>query len=162
MQIKNIIGGCFIVVIGLILSACGDKQKSDQAQHYVKQIKQEAASKKQVKPTLPVIKKERYQQIRSRSPFEQSYTKKQKQAHPDTILNNYSLESLKLIGILIKSGKKWAIITTPDGKIVKVTKGSRVGSHHNLVTKITNSQILFVEDDNPDKPETTLTIQESK
>lgn len=81
-----------------------------------------------------------------RDPFELPELVKNKKQYPNTILPDQSLDSLKVIGIIMQDGEEWAIVRTSKGETMKLTKGIRVGLQSALLTKIEPEQVIFMEE----------------
>jgi type IV pilus assembly protein PilP len=64
---------------------------------------------------------------------------------PKEPLEAYSLETLKLVGMLSKQGAMHAVIKTPENAIYHVRKGNYVGQDFGLVTQITESDVTLRE-----------------
>lgn len=84
---------------------------------------------------------------------------------PKEPLEAYSLESLKMVGVIRKGGTVHAIIATPDKTIYHVRPGNYMGQNFGLITQVTDSDITLkeiVQDSAGDWVErtSTLTLQE--
>lgn len=64
---------------------------------------------------------------------------------PKEPLEAFSLETLKLVGMLSKQGAMHAVIKTPENAIYHVHKGNYVGQDFGLVTQITESDVTLRE-----------------
>lgn len=60
-------------------------------------------------------------------------------------LENFPLDSLRMIGILLEQGKQWALILAPDGKTYQVTIGSHIGQNYGRVVTISANAIEIKE-----------------
>ena len=84
---------------------------------------------------------------------------------PKEPLEAFSLETLKMVGVLARQGVIHAVVKTPDNAIYHVKKGNYVGQNFGLVTQIDDSQITLreiVQDSAGDWSEraSTLNLQE--
>lgn len=84
---------------------------------------------------------------------------------PKEPLENFSLETLKMVGALSKKGVMHAVIRTPDNAIYHVRKGNYVGQNFGLITQIGDSEVSLreiVQDSAGDWSEriSTLILQE--
>lgn len=84
---------------------------------------------------------------------------------PKEPLETFSLETLKMVGLLARQGIIHAVVKTPDNAIYHVKKGNYVGQNFGLVTQIDDSQITLreiVQDSAGDWSEraSTLNLQE--
>jgi len=60
-------------------------------------------------------------------------------------LLQYSLSSLHIVGIMEKSGKYYAMVSTPNGRSYIVTEGSIMGVNRARITDITENSIVLSE-----------------
>ena len=84
---------------------------------------------------------------------------------PKEPLEAYSLETLKMVGVVTDKGRTHAVVSTPDKSIYHVHVGNYMGQNFGLITKITESEIdlkEIVQDSAGDWTERTsaLTLQE--
>jgi len=84
---------------------------------------------------------------------------------PKEPLEAFSLETLKMVGMLSKQGVIHAVIKTPDNAIYHVRKGNYVGQNFGLITQIGDSEVSLreiVQDSAGDWSErsSTLILQE--
>jgi type IV pilus assembly protein PilP len=64
---------------------------------------------------------------------------------PREHLEQFPLDSLRMVGRLDQSDGTWALIRSPDRVIHRVTVGNHLGQNHGLITAIGESQIELVE-----------------
>lgn len=86
-------------------------------------------------------------------------------ARPKEPLEAYSLETLKMVGIIGKKGRLNAVVATPERGIYHVHAGNYMGQNFGLISKITDTEITLkevVQDSAGDWAErtSTLTLQE--
>jgi type IV pilus assembly protein PilP len=84
---------------------------------------------------------------------------------PKEPLEAFSLETLKMVGVLSKQGVIHAVIKTPDNAIYHVKKGNYVGQNFGLITQISDGEVTLreiVQDSAGDWSEriSTLILQE--
>ena len=80
---------------------------------------------------------------------------------PKEPLEAFSLETLKMVGMVSKQGVVHAVIKTPDNAVYHVRKGNYVGQNFGLVTQITDSEVSLreiVQDSAGDWSERTSTL----
>jgi len=80
---------------------------------------------------------------------------------PKEPLEAFSLETLKMVGVLARQGVIHAVVKTPDNAIYHVKKGNYAGQNFGLVTQIDDSQITLreiVQDSAGDWSERTSTL----
>lgn len=106
-------------------------------------------------PTTPA---QQYQAQSQRNPFEHPKAgARPKSFHPNAILTNHSVNSLKLIGTITQGNRIWAMVVTPKGDMIRITVGNRVGNNYALVTQITENKVKFRV--NPDGKGNAQTIE---
>ena len=82
-------------------------------------------------------------------------------SRPREPLEAFSLETLKMVGMLSNKGVIHAVIRTPDNAIYHVKKGNYVGQNFGLVTQISDSEVTLreiVQDSGGDWSERTSTL----
>ena len=80
---------------------------------------------------------------------------------PKEPLEAFSLETLKMVGMVSRQGVVHAVIKTPDNAIYHVRKGNYVGQNFGLITQITDSEVSLreiVQDSAGDWSERTSTL----
>jgi len=80
---------------------------------------------------------------------------------PKEPLEAYSLETLKMVGMLSRQGVVHAVIKTPDNTIYHVRKGNYVGQNFGLITQIKDGEVTLreiVQDSAGDWSERTSTL----
>lgn len=60
-------------------------------------------------------------------------------------LEDYPLDSLKMVGTLSKGKQAWGIIQTTDGAVYRVQKGNHLGQNFGRITRVTDDKIDIVE-----------------
>ncbi|AVI61261.1 pilus assembly protein PilP [Halomonas sp. GFAJ-1] len=60
-------------------------------------------------------------------------------------LEQFQLQSLRLVGTLGMGGQRVALIASPDGKVTSVRVGNYLGSNHGRITLISSQEITLVE-----------------
>ena len=80
---------------------------------------------------------------------------------PKEPLEAFSLETLKMVGVLSQKGVIQAVIKTPDNAVYHVKKGNYMGQNFGLITRITDSEVTLretVQDSAGDWSERTSTL----
>jgi type IV pilus assembly protein PilP len=80
---------------------------------------------------------------------------------PKEPLEAFSLETLKMVGMVSNKGEINAVIKTPDNAIYHIKKGNYVGQNFGRVTQITDSEVTLhevVQDSAGDWSERTSTL----
>ncbi len=60
-------------------------------------------------------------------------------------LEDYPLDSLKMVGTITRGKLAFAIIQAPDGTVQKVKTGEHIGQNSGLVTKVTEEKVDLIE-----------------
>lgn len=64
---------------------------------------------------------------------------------PKEPLEAFSLETLKMVGLLSRKGVTHAVIRTPDKSVYHVKKGNYVGQNFGLITQISDTEVTLRE-----------------
>ncbi|BAW81137.1 pilus assembly protein PilP [Candidatus Nitrosoglobus terrae] len=142
-------------ILPVILSGCGDKPFAD-LEKYIQQIK--SRPQKPIKP-LPISKPYEtftYQASEFRDPFtpdgqsmvstnpDQSTVTPDIKRHKEP-LEEYTLDSLKMVGVLENKEEIWAIMRAPDGMLYRIKEGNYMGKNYGKVTAIHEELIELTE-----------------
>jgi type IV pilus assembly protein PilP len=82
-------------------------------------------------------------------------------SRPKEPLEGFSLETLKMVGVLSRKGVINAVIKTPDNAVYHVRKGNYVGQNFGLITQIGDNDVTLreiVQDSAGDWSERTSTL----
>lgn len=60
-------------------------------------------------------------------------------------LEEYPLDSLKMVGTLSRGKQSWAVIQAPDGTVHRAGVGNHMGQNFGTITRITEDKIDLVE-----------------
>ena len=60
-------------------------------------------------------------------------------------LEDYPLDSLKMVGTLMRGKQVWAIIQAPDGTVYRAQKGDHLGQNSGMISKISEDKIDLIE-----------------
>lgn len=60
-------------------------------------------------------------------------------------LEDYPLDSLKMVGTLMRGKQVWAVIQAPDGTVHRAQKGDHMGQNSGMISKITEEKIDLIE-----------------
>ncbi|MDF1797093.1 MAG: pilus assembly protein PilP [Coxiellaceae bacterium] len=147
-----------------VLTACSDDNKNKAKQtaaQFISELKQRLPFKKNSsddKKTIPAVT---YSANKKQSPFKDTIVIKKSTAN--ILLKNTDINKLKLVGIIIRDDKKWAIIEAEDGQMHALTIGAHVGKQNAVVDKISHDGVELSTKKSANNPYSsifTLTIQE--
>jgi len=145
-----------IALLSLSLTACGSGNMAD-LEDYVRQVK---AREPQPIDPLPEIKQVEtyvFEPGERRDPFvpdtqsaEAAPLAQVTGIAPDPQrrkeeLEQYSLDSLKMVGTLEQDNTVWALIMTPEGTLHRVRSGNYIGQNNGQVTRVTEDGIELME-----------------
>ena len=60
-------------------------------------------------------------------------------------LEQFPLDSLKMVGTISRGKQIWAIVMAPDGTVHRVKVGTHIGQNYGLVTRITEDKVRITE-----------------
>jgi type IV pilus assembly protein PilP len=60
-------------------------------------------------------------------------------------LEDYPLDSLKMVGTLVRGKQFWAVIQAPDGTVHRAKVGDHMGQNFGTIVKITEEKINMIE-----------------
>ena len=146
--------------VALLLGGCGSRDQSD-LQAFVAEVHSRQGGR--IEP-LPVMKPserylyqsaeaarrdpfEAYYQVKRASPAERQVSDTQRrfvqeiQTHNPEELENFELDSLRMVGTLQNLGSLWGIVLDGDGTVHRVTTGSYMGRNYGKVTRIAEERI---------------------
>lgn len=136
-----------------LLSGCGSSGTADLQQW----VKNERNSRKPRVEPLPEIKTHEsfiYTASDLTDPFAPFNLKPQGVAtggpRPDPNrrrepLEEYPLDSLKMVGTLTRANQSWAVVQAPDGAVHRAKIGDHMGQNFGRVKKITDNRVDLVE-----------------
>jgi len=145
------------VLLSLLLFGCSNSERRTELESYVKRIKSRTI--KEIEP-LPEIKPYEiftYSAANLHSPFVpiimQEVAKKvvvENGIHPDInrrkeALENFPLDSLRMVGTLEQSAKKWVLMVDPTGTVFRITRGNYIGQNHGLIDSISDERVMITE-----------------
>lgn len=141
-------------LVALLLGACADDRMDD-----LRQFVETAHAGKQprIEP-LPEIRTEElfaYTATSLGDPFMARNLKAQtgqggSGPRPDVnrrreVLEEFPLDSLKMVGTLQRGKQSWAVIQAPDGSVHRATVGNHMGQNFGAITRITEDKISLIE-----------------
>ena len=145
----------YLVLATLLLSGCGGEEFQD-LRDYVKSAGKDMRGQipppPEVKPyepfaynnetNLPDPFKMRKQELRtgSRAGFNQPDLDRPREA-----LEEFPLESLRMVGYLYRNKVGFAVVRAPDGKLHRVKAGNYVGMNFGLIQEVTDTETKIKE-----------------
>lgn len=141
--------------IAIGLTACGGEENSD-LHTYIKEVKARKPGKIEPIPkpqqTPPYI----YLEAELRDPYtpiirivarpdKPVQTPPPVPKHDRFPLEDYPLNSLKMVGSVEKNGIRWALIQTQDGTLVRTKKNEYMGQDNGKIVRITEAEVELQE-----------------
>lgn len=145
-----------IMSFGVLLTACGSKNFSD-LDAFMASKRDRPGGVIAPIPTFKAYEAFSYSATMFRSPFDRPVEVReisQLQAisaiKPDDsrakeFLEQYTFDSLRMVGTLERDGVNWTLITDPEGGVHRVTQGNFLGRHHGKIVEMTDSFVAVVE-----------------
>jgi type IV pilus assembly protein PilP len=132
------------------LSGCSSKD--DELEDFIKTTKKEPGGRVEPLPELKPYETYAYESADMRSPFMPGGSGSGSAAslRPDTrrnreFLENFSLDTLRMVGTLRLSDRTYGLVKTKDGLVHRVLPGNYLGQADGKVVEITPSKINVVE-----------------
>lgn len=145
----------YLVLVVVLLSGCGGAEYQD-LRDFVKNSGADMRGKidppPEVKPyeffaynndtNLPNPFKPRKQDLRSGGG---AGLNQPDMNRPKEALEEFPLESLKMVGYLYQNKVGWAVIRATDNKLYRVKAGNYIGLNYGLITEVTDSSVMIKE-----------------
>ena len=147
-----------LVLAAALVTGCGDGGTGD-LEAWVKEVRSRQHARIEPLPEFKPYETFLYQAQDLRSPFTPGENRslqvpgqevKGSGIRPDVnrpreALEEYPLDSLRMVGTLEQGGQVWALVRAEDGTIHRVQPGNYVGQNYGRITRITESKIELVE-----------------
>lgn len=147
-----------LVILSMTLLLSGCKDPNQDARNFINSVKQEPA---QQLPPLPEIREYHtltYSVPNNRDPFQitseylqaTTQTSLVQQPRPDAtrtreLLENYSLDSITMVGTIKKGANFWGIIKDKNGFLHRVQVGNYLGENSGKIEQITEKNMIVTE-----------------
>ncbi|WP_242476943.1 pilus assembly protein PilP [Halochromatium glycolicum] len=144
-----------LAALSWLLTSCADPDLA-QLETYATRIKAREPGPIEPVPEIPPVTTYVYDPDERRDPFtmdDQSAEVAQQGLNglaPDPTrrkepLEAYSLDALRMVGTLEQDQRRWALITTPDGRLHRVQVGNFLGRNNGEIVKIKPDQLELTE-----------------
>lgn len=140
----------------ILLGGCAERTMSD-LEVFVREVKAREPGQIEPLPEIKQIETYVYESRERRSPFsmggqplEEDFVEPANGIAPDPLrrkeeLEQYSLDSLRMVGTVEKDEVMWALVSIKDGTLFRVRAGNYLGRNHGQVTRITDEKIELTE-----------------
>jgi type IV pilus assembly protein PilP len=138
----------------LALTACSSNMSDLQA--YVDRVKARPGGRIKPLPQIRPAPTYTYKAAGRRSPFVPDTRQRQISTNPNAVngpdknrprefLEQFPLDTLKMVGTLDSKGNAYGLVETKDGLIHRVKVGNHMGQNYGRITAISDSKINLVE-----------------
>ena len=141
----------------LLLTACENAQMED-LHSFVNEVKSRKAGRITPLPEIKPIETFLYTASNERNPFAFSLEEEPETAselpsngiRPDTLrrkeeLEDFPLDSLRMVGTLEQYEITWGLIRSQEGTIYRIQPGNYMGQNHGRITQISENRIELIE-----------------
>lgn len=144
-----------ILIAVLGLSACA--QDNSDLYSFIEETKSKHLGSVQPLPTFEPYKNFAYSAAELRDPFEPTFEAEAGQAatsssglrpnenRPKEPLENYPLDTLRMVGNLVQHENTWGLIKDPNNVVHRIQAGNYAGQNEGQVIAVTEKQIDIVE-----------------
>lgn len=154
---RHRIGALIACLAALLLTGCAEDM-SDLRQ-FVKQVKQRPGGKIEPLPEFEPYQGFTYDSAELRNPFQprSAFASNDEDSQdtgsglkpdfdrPKEPLEQYPLDSLKMVGTLTRDGQRRGLVRDPDGIIHRVVPGNYLGQNHGRIVSVAPGGIQVVE-----------------
>lgn len=145
MSTRNALLLSALVAAAAILTGCSSGD--DDLQTFILETNKEAGGRVEPLPEVKPYPAYTYADMNLRSPFvPTSPTSSNPNLRPDAhrnreFLEQYSLDSMKMVGSIMQGGQLFGLVQTKDGLVHRVIVGNYIGQNDGRITGITASKI---------------------
>jgi type IV pilus assembly protein PilP len=130
-----------------LLSACSGS--NGDLDSFIRQVKAEPGGRVEPLPEIKPYDAFTYADQKLRSPFVPALSStsnvRPDNTRPREYLEQYSLDTLKMVGTLTLGGNHYGLVLASDGRVHRVVIGNHMGQNDGTITDITASKISLTE-----------------
>jgi type IV pilus assembly protein PilP len=144
------------LLAALVSAGCANKDISD-LERYAAEVKARDPGRIEPLPEIKQIETFVYEAGDGRDPFslggstmEETMTEPTSGVAPDPLrrkeeLEQYPLDTIRMVGTLEQDGDTWALVTIQDGTLFRIQAGNYLGQNHGQITRIAEDRIELME-----------------
>ena len=141
------------IFVSLALFGCVNDNVAD-LQQYVNAAKARKAGKIEPLPEVQAYENYLYDEATLRDPFQASVARVNVRStsnlRPDMkrqreVLEQFPLDTLKMVGSLEQGGERWALIRSQDGTLYRTKMGRFIGQDYGKIIRVTETEIVLQE-----------------
>lgn len=149
------------MIAGVVFGAAGCAQDMSDLQDYVEKTKQRPGGKIEPIPEFEPYEAFAYDSARLRNPFEpdEEFAEADEEEQraesdndlapdpdrPKEPLEEFPLDSLKMVGTLTRDGQQRGLVRDPDGTVHRVLPDNYMGQNHGRIVSVENDRIRLLE-----------------
>lgn len=142
----------FLLGLGACLLISGCSKDMDDLEGWTAEVKQRPGGRIDPLPVIPPYKPYRYPASAGRSPFQPEVEEraegpgvKPEEDRPREYLEEFPLDSLRMVGTIKPGPNTLALVQDADGLIHRVTTGNYLGQNYGKVVAIEDSEVTVME-----------------
>jgi type IV pilus assembly protein PilP len=157
LTVSPIFWALLILTTITLLSGCGREMRD--LQDYAEEVKSREPPGIDPIPEVKPYQRFNYQANDARNPFDatifqakivQNIREKTSNISPDSnrtpeFLENFPLDTLRMVGTLEQKGSLWALVQTPERTIQRISKGNYLGQNNGKVLDVSDTGIELEE-----------------
>jgi type IV pilus assembly protein PilP len=136
-----------LMIAALLLAGCSGRD--DDLNSFIQMVKHSPGGRVEPLPEVQPYAAFTYADQSLRSPFVASAggagSVRPDNNRPREYLEQYPLDTLKMVGTLTLGGVHYGLVLAHDGRVHRVTVGNHVGQNDGAITEITASKIALTE-----------------
>jgi type IV pilus assembly protein PilP len=141
-----------LVIPALALSAAGCSGSNGDLDEYINEVKARPGGRIEPLPQIKPYETFTYEAQSLRSPFQPDTPKGRAAAgprpeanRPKEYLEQFPLDTLKMVGTLQRDNQRYALLQTQDGLVHRVVPGNYVGQNDGRVVSVTDGEVQIEE-----------------
>jgi type IV pilus assembly protein PilP len=147
---RSFLKGAALVLLATVVAGCGSR--NDDLLEYVDEVKARPGGRIEPLPQIKPYETFTYEAQSLRSPFVADSPKGRSAAgprpeanRPKEYLEQFPLDTLKMVGTLHRDNNRYALLQTQDGMVHRVIPGNYVGQNDGRVVQVTDGEIQVEE-----------------